>query len=169
MVMRTRNGVSLRPAGPEDAEGYRNAVRAVGQERRYLATIDGYSLNDTTAYLTRLRAENSPALVAVADAGIVGWCDICRRPGVGFAHAGTLGMGVVRQWRGQGIGRQLMEQSLALARDSGFERIELIVYSDNEAAKRLYDSVGFKLEGTKQNARKIDGQYQDELVMALCF
>lgn len=78
-------------------------------------------------------------------------------------------MGVLKEWRGQGIGRRLISGCLALARPAGLERIELIVYSDNVAAIRLYESAGFIREGRKQQARRIDGICQDELLMALRF
>jgi RimJ/RimL family protein N-acetyltransferase len=36
-------------------------------------------------------------------------------------------------------------------------------------ARSLYEAVGFELEGTKRKSRKVDGRYQDELLMALRF
>jgi ribosomal protein S18 acetylase RimI-like enzyme len=45
--------------------------------------------------------------------------------------------------RRQGIGRRLLEQAEALARDLGCVKLTLEVREDNEKAKRLYKSVGF--------------------------
>jgi RimJ/RimL family protein N-acetyltransferase len=47
------------------------------------------------------------------------------------------------------------------------EKVELEVYSDNEGAVRLYERFGFKHEGLKVRGRKLEGRYQDILLMAL--
>ena len=41
------------------------------------------------------------------------------------------------------------------------------VFTDNEGAIRLYESHGFAREGVKSRARKLEGRYQDVLLMAL--
>ncbi|HEY2437588.1 MAG TPA: GNAT family N-acetyltransferase [Solirubrobacteraceae bacterium] len=45
--------------------------------------------------------------------------------------------------RGRGLGRALMETSIALARDSGADRIELGTADTDLAARALYESLGF--------------------------
>jgi ribosomal protein S18 acetylase RimI-like enzyme len=100
---------------------------------------------------------------------IVGWCDIAVKKREGFRHVGDLGMGVLKDFRGQGLGRALLEKTLAAAREQKLERVELEVYASNLVAVRLYERHGFQLEGRKQKARKLDGEYDDILVMALLF
>ena len=51
---------------------------------------------------------------------------------------------VHHQWRGQGIGRKLLESVSQWAEELGFCRITLEVRSDNEVAKGLYHSMGFR-------------------------
>ena len=48
----------------------------------------------------------------------------------------------------------------------GIERVELTVYVSNKRAIRLYESVGFVREGVKRKGRKLDGVYEDVLMMA---
>ena len=45
-------------------------------------------------------------------------------------------MGLLPEWRGRGVGRRLLEATLAKARRSGFKRIELDVHADNPARHR---------------------------------
>ncbi|MEA2291803.1 MAG: hypothetical protein QOF17_823 [Solirubrobacteraceae bacterium] len=45
--------------------------------------------------------------------------------------------------RGTGMGRALVEASLARARERGCRRVELDVNTHNEAARGLYESLGF--------------------------
>ena len=108
-------------------------------------------------------------MVAVAEDRIVAWCDIIPKTGLGYTHVGTLGMGVLKEWRRSGLGRKLILECLVLARAKGLEKVELSVYADNLAAIRLYESVGFSHEGIRPAARKLDGAYQDEILMGLMF
>lgn len=49
----------------------------------------------------------------------------------------------------------------------GLEQINLTVISNNNAAKRLYETIGFVTYGTEQNALKNGYQYWDENLMVL--
>ena len=71
------------------------------------------------------------------------------------------------EWRRQGIGRQLLDACLALARYARIEKVELEVFSDNLGAIRMYESVGFAREGVKLRGRKFDGRYRHVVLMAL--
>ena len=66
-------------------------------------------------------------------------------PGYGFVDAATpeLSMGVVRGWRGRGIGSRLLDALVTAAREQGLASISLSVEPDNYA-RRLYERVGFR-------------------------
>jgi ribosomal protein S18 acetylase RimI-like enzyme len=98
---------------------------------------------------------------------VVGWCDIVRNPVEGFRHVGRLGMGLLPDYRGQGLGKRLMVETIRAARLAGIERVELEVFASNERAVALYRKLGFVTEGIKCRARKLDGQYDDNVFMAL--
>jgi ribosomal protein S18 acetylase RimI-like enzyme len=53
-----------------------------------------------------------------------------------------------------GIGRDLMLKAISLAKNDGVDSVELIVNSDNEAAKGLYGKVGFQ-KTNKEHHRMI--------------
>ncbi|MFC3221340.1 GNAT family N-acetyltransferase [Tianweitania populi] len=76
-------------------------------------------------------------------------------------------MGVVSRWRGQGIGRKLIVETLKAADDAAeFLRIQLSVYSNNDAAINLYRSVGFQQEGVQRKARISLSGFVDVIMMA---
>jgi ribosomal protein S18 acetylase RimI-like enzyme len=62
---------------------------------------------------------------------VVGWCDIERYGREGFTHGGRLGIGMVPEARGRGLGRRLMLAAMDAARRQGMERIELEVFASN--------------------------------------
>lgn len=66
--------------------------------------------------------------------------------------------------RGKGVGRQLMQELLKLAKDNGVKRITLEVKDVNVRAINLYKSLGFTVEGIRK--RYYANRY-DALVMWL--
>ena len=47
--------------------------------------------------------------------------------------------------RGQGSSKRLVEETIALARSLGAKQLCLAVYGSNRIARRVYDSVGFRI------------------------
>ena len=76
-------------------------------------------------------------------------------------------MGLLPEYRGHGLGERLIRAALDAARGAGFERVSLSVYASNARATALYRKVGFVLEGTRVRGRKVDGAYDDMLMMGL--
>ena len=112
-------------------------------------------------------AGGNPQFVAIGGDAVVGWCDVTPMERAVFAHRGVLGMGVVPEYRGRGVGRALVEATLSAARSKGLARIDLEVRADNAAAIGLYRAVGFKVEGVKRDALRLDDGRFDLVVMAL--
>lgn len=46
-------------------------------------------------------------------------------------------------------------------------RIQLEVYGHNHWARRVYEKVGFVVEGVRREARLRDGEWVDEVLMAI--
>ncbi len=53
---------------------------------------------------------------------------------------------VLPEWRGRGVGRQMMTEALTRARQAGRRRVGLYVVEGNEPALRLYRSLGFRVQ-----------------------
>ena len=49
---------------------------------------------------------------------------------------------VAKNHRNQGVGTQLMEKAIALAKKKSVDSVELVVNKNNQAAKKLYKKVG---------------------------
>jgi ribosomal protein S18 acetylase RimI-like enzyme len=159
--------VHIRQGRESDAASGCEAVKAIASEEWYLAIVDGFSVEQTRDFLKRVVDGSLPQVIAVVDDKVVGFCDILPNTAKGFRHVGRLGMGVIVEWRGQGIGRRMLDACLSRARIFGIEKVELEVFSDNVAAVRLYDSFGFTQEGLRVRGRKLEERYQDVSLMAL--
>jgi ribosomal protein S18 acetylase RimI-like enzyme len=158
--------IHLRQIQESDAPLFRDALDSICRERRFLARPEAPPLAGVQAFIAGNVKHDVPQFVAVEDERVVGWCD--AQPGdFGTSHVGRIGMGVRKEYRRRGIGRQLMKATIKKARELGFEKLELGVYSSNEGAIALYSKFGFEEEGRKKRGRLVDGIYDDIILMAL--
>ncbi len=102
-------------------------------ERQLQAVRDGPNLSAFSAYLppTPYPTCGHIELVQLAERGVVRFARVGLAPRV----------------RGQGHGRELITLALAEARSWDARHIDLFVFEDNEPARRLYASFGFRQIG----------------------
>jgi RimJ/RimL family protein N-acetyltransferase len=149
-------------------EGFHRCVGIVARERRYIGLVEAPPLEASRSFFHSVVAGGGAHFVAIDDVDdVVGWCDIVRFGLEGFRHTGRLGMGLLPHVRGHGVGRRLAQMTIDDARRRGVERIELEVFASNVRAIRLYEHLGFAHEGVRLRARKLDGEYDDNVLMAL--
>ena len=112
------------------------------------------------------RVAECPVFAAFRGAEIVGMAGYLGRAGEQDAHKGYLwGMYVRLDARNAGVGRKLAQAVIDYAREHA-EILQLDVVSENEAARRLYLSLGFVEYGIERKALKQHGRYYDEVLMA---
>jgi ribosomal protein S18 acetylase RimI-like enzyme len=159
--------VDVRPIAEADIPGFHAALDAVARDANFLRGNQAPPY-DAVASFVRSNIENrNPQFVAVTQEGrVVGWCDIVRGNGAHERHLGELGMGVVAAWRGRGVGRRLLLDTVAAADAAAFLRVELSVHADNVAALSLYRNSGFAEEGRKLKARLKSPGPVDVIMMA---
>lgn len=150
-------------------EGYYHCLDAVARERQYLAFTQAPPLEDSRKWVMNHIGKQAPQYVALVDRQVVGWADISLREYEGMTHVGELAMGILQSFRGQGIGKRLIETILRRAEEDGLERVELSVYASNTTAIALYKKYGFRQEGVQKRARCLDGKYDDVVMMAKLF
>lgn len=157
----------IAPITLDDVEGFHAALDGVARARRFLASFEAPPLDAARAFVEANLHEGNPQFVAHEGDRIVGWCDIKRSVRPVHTHCGVLGMGVVADRRGAGIGRALLRATLAAARAAGLRRVELDVRARNGSAIALYERMGFRHEGRKVAAYYVDGVFDDLLIMGL--
>ena len=159
----------VRRALPRDAA----ALVALGQEVRaepegwLITTGEWRGVADERRYLRAVRrSPHAAVFVAEAPDGIVGRLSLARDTHPGSPHVADLGLMVAAGHRRQGIGRALLEQAVAWAREVEIRKLELHVFPHNEPAIELYESFGFEREGyRRRHYRRGDG-YVDAVLMA---
>lgn len=162
----TSPAVEFQPIHEELIASLRDAVGAVAEERLYLLAVSAFSIDETRDFVRMLLAGGGIQFVALSDSRVVGWCDVVQNRFEGTRHGGTLGMGVVHEFRHRGIGSELLRRTLDAAKLKEIERVELEVFSSNQGAIELYERSGFLREGCKRRARILDDLETDIVLMA---
>ena len=159
--------VQIRPMTMDDLQGFWECVSEVAKERKHLSFVEAPPIEMSRKWIERLIESDFPRFVATAGDDIVGWIDVAPLPRKMFSHVGHLGMGLLPDYRGQGVGKRMMEAALARSWEIGLERVELEVYPSNAPAIHLYEKFGFQHEGRRRKAKKLDGVHEDILLMSL--
>jgi putative acetyltransferase len=159
--------VAVVPIALAHAASFRDCLDEVAREKRFLAQIEAPPLPQVQAFVSRGVADDMAQFVALDDGRVVGWADIVPAWAHAVAHRGTLGMGVLRAYRGRGLGTRLLGACIVKAGAKGLTRIELESRVDNVAAIGLYEKIGFVHETLKRRAMRFDGVYFDAVQMSL--
>ncbi|MDG5471463.1 GNAT family N-acetyltransferase [Jeotgalibacillus sp. ET6] len=105
-------------------------------------------------------------LVAVVQEEIVGYSRCEGNELKRFAHKVEFGVGVLKDYWGLGIGKNLLAESIHWADLNGVIKFTLNVMESNEKAISLYKKFGFQVEGILKNDKLLDdGEFRNTIVM----
>lgn len=156
----------IRPIIAADVDSFVAAYESVSAEGIWI----GGELPLSEGKLASLRrsAVDQPddqlSLVAVDDGTVVGWGVVHLAP---YGRA-EIGMALVDGYRGQGLGRRLLDGVIDWARSRGAHKIDLEVWPHNAAAIALYERAGFVREGyRRRHWRRESGALWDSVEMSL--
>ena len=158
----------LRPAVAEDAAEMIRAVDAVAREGSYFLR-SRFEVDEEAerSFLAVAQERGDLVLIAKTAGRIVGWVTLLRGKAEFQRHTAELGTGVVREWRGRGVGSALIELALAWAAEQGIEKVKLGVRAENDRAHTLYVRFGFEEEGYRlRDVKDSSGAYYDVVEMA---
>lgn len=164
-----RNHMVIKELSVDDAQQLARLMREVEASSPYMLmeagertlTVEGAESLLKQANLTVFGAEDSGLLA--------GYTLVIRETARKKKHCASIVIGVHEEYRGTGVGKQLLQAVMAWANHQEIKRIELTVVSENKAALTLYKKVGFEVEGVKRSSLFMDGEYYDEYYMGkLC-
>lgn len=159
------NPITIRPVHPEDAAQL-HAIVSDPRVARTLVRLPSMELAEMHAWMEKWHVDRH-RLVAVQNGAVVGGANLTQASNPRMRHSGRMGMFVhADHWR-QGVGKALVTAVVDLADNwLDLRRLQLEVFTDNEAAVRLYEQAGFTVEGIGRQAVFGGGRFHDEYVMA---
>src|SRR5262249_12671709 len=113
------------------------------------------------------RSPNSVVLLAELGDQLAGYVELTGGSFRRSRATAYVVIGVRADAAGLGIGTGLLRQAKSWAAAHGLHRLELTVMAHNSRAIRLYERMGFSVEGRRAECLLIDGQFIDELTMAV--
>lgn len=117
----------------------------------------------------KTESPNEIEIVAVVDGVVAGTAGI-EAVGAKYKlkHRAELGIAILKEYWGLGIGKALMEACIECAKEAGYTQLELNVVAENERAVSLYKKMGFVEYG--RNPRGFNSRvsgYQEVVYMLL--
>ncbi|WP_442604447.1 GNAT family N-acetyltransferase [Paenibacillus sp. KN14-4R] len=114
-----------------------------------------------------VNSENFILGAFTVDDEIIGMVGFSRENSKKLNHKSNLwGTYVKPQYRGQNVGKRLIEELLSRARQvKGLRKVNLGVITVNESARRLYSSLGFKVYGIELESFNYEEKLYDEELM----
>jgi len=81
-------------------ESFNKAVDSVARERKYLATVNGFTMDETKNFVNYVINNNYAQYFIIYENEVRGWCDIIPKSIPEFSHVGVLGIGILPEYRG---------------------------------------------------------------------
>ncbi|MGW5200300.1 N-acetyltransferase family protein [Streptomyces spiralis] len=155
--------VRIRPATPDDEDPLARLDRVTW------STLHSVQPRPRPPYEPFFTERSGPdeILVAELDGAVVGYVRVgLATPLASNAHVRQIrGLAVADEARGAGVGRALLRAAVEEARRRGARRLSLRVLGHNTAARGLYASEGFVVEGVQPEEFLLDGAYVDDVLM----
>jgi len=171
ITLKNKEQVTIRAAVPEDAAALIGAISAyVRDSPSLLLTPEEFKpgLEQEQEWIRSFAASgNSLLLVALWKEQIIGNIDLTGSPRKKLQHTAVVGMGMLKEWRNQGLGTALLQAAIdwAIAHPV-LEQLWLQVFHDNAAAIALYSRCGFRIQGRQTGfIRTAAGSYADNIIM----
>lgn len=170
-----KNGkeVTIREATLQDASELMQSIRKyIGEGEHQVMEQDEFShlMPKGREWINAfIEEDNSLLLVAEHNGRIIGNMDITGGSRNKLRHNGLIGIGMLKEYRSQGLGSILLNAGITWAKENPYlERLWMQLIDGNKEAIGLYTKMGFVEEGRQKNFIKTAaGSYADNIIMAL--
>ncbi len=164
----------LRPPKVEDAEQMFAYLHRIARETPYIINTEedisgmGMTVESEALFLNRmLTAPDTLMIVAEVEGRVAGNCQIRFMMKRKVRHRADIGIALLQDYWGQGIGTAMFRMMEQVARNrGGIRQMELEYVEGNTRARGLYEKMGFRIVSMHPNAvRQADGSYAHSYLM----
>lgn len=162
--------MNIREASESDAENLVSLIKQVEKEADFMLMEPGERQVTPERLKQRIasfrKSGNSTLFVAENGGRLIGYMFAIGGTAKRNQHSVYIVIGILKDYRGRGIGTRLFEQLEDWATQRKIRRLELTTVTGNIAGVALYKKMGFIVEGTKTDSLLIAGEFVDEYYMA---
>lgn len=164
------NRMLIREINVSDAENFIELVKKVESDANFMLMEAGE--RKTTPEQQRRQLEhicnqdNSTIFVAEQNRELIGYLIAIGGNAKRTKHSAFLVIGILKEYRGLGIGTSLFQHVEDWALIHHISRLELTVVTKNSAGIALYKKRGFEIEGLKRNSLLVNEKFYNEYLMS---
>ncbi|WP_238477504.1 GNAT family N-acetyltransferase [Natranaeroarchaeum sulfidigenes] len=166
----TEEGVecTIRPARQEDLAGIVGLIKSVAAPGIHIvAETVAREIDRDEALLRHNDVESRMFFVATVDEEVIGWVHLSAPEIAKLRHTAELTLGVLEEYRDQGIGNHLLKRGLDWAATHEYEKVYQSIPASNQAAIDFLENNGWEVEAIREGHYKIDGEYIDEVMLGI--
>jgi phosphinothricin acetyltransferase len=158
--------IVVRRATKDDAPDFHEGFKGVVEEHMWFPTFTPNShVTDWAHWIERTSHNREILLVARIDGEYAGHLSLQPEEWQASQHVAKLGIIVVKEFRGVGVGRALMLSGHDIALKKAYTKIILSTFADNEKAIQLYKSLGYRDVGVRKGHFNMPKGFIDEVLM----
>ena len=161
---------TIRSAVEADAGALSDLRLQIDGETENLDREPGEAFIDPQGFQSIIKADSESDrnifLVAETNGRLIGFSRCAGNDLKRFRHKVEFGVGVLKEFWGYGVGKNLLQESISWADENGMKKMTLNVMESNENARKLYEKLGFEVEGILKNDKLLsDGKFYYMIVM----
>lgn len=169
----SKNGeeIIIRYPIKEDAQLMWEYINTLSKEKTYIRLQgEEVSLEEEEKYLNsqldKINKNLAVLLLVIVKGKVIGISGIEMKNRI-EKHVGGFGISIAKEFRGEGIGSNLIQLVLDEAEKNipQLETVTLGVFSNNDWAKKMYEKFGFVEYGSLHNGIKLENGYADHVYM----
>ncbi len=165
------NHIIIRYPNKDDARAMCNYINTLSKEQTFIRFQgEEVSLENETKYLNsqleKIEKKQAVQLLVFFGNQLIGISGIDMKDKT-ESHEGSFGISIAKEFRGEGIGKKLMELVIEEAKNnlSQLKIITLGVFGNNPLASAIYKKFGFKEFGTLPEGILHKGEYINHVYM----
>jgi len=163
------NPITIRPPQKKDLHSLLNFINDLVAEDIFINVNQKQTLVQEKKYinntLAKIKKNQQVVLLALHNKLLIGNCGITRDR-YRSSSVGTLDISIKKEYRGQGIGKQLIQSALKKAKTKlKLKIVKLEVLSLNKKAITFYQQLGFKKFGELPESAVYKNKYINRIYM----
>jgi [ribosomal protein S5]-alanine N-acetyltransferase len=163
------DGIEIRDLGLHDIAAFAVLRHQISLQGDFMLPEPGEVVAEKESFAGRIAKTLADPLIkrilALDRGRVVGFVSGTRGERQRNQHSVHVGIGLLDAYAGRGIGRRLMDEIEAWARETGARRLDLRVMVHNKRAVALYLRCGYAIEGRTRGEFLIDGKLVDAYFM----